>query len=64
MKSEADLSLLARQWGATAVPFGLVNANDWLESPAAQKALTCLTQTAALRSVTLLAGPTLCELRL
>jgi general secretion pathway protein A len=57
MKSEADLSLLARQWGATAVPFGLVNANDWLESPAAQKALTCLTQTAALRSVMLLAGP-------
>jgi type II secretory pathway predicted ATPase ExeA len=57
MKSEADLSLLARQWGATAVPFGLVNANDWLESPGAQKALTCLTQTAALRSVMLLCGP-------
>src|SRR6266571_3383012 len=57
MKSEADLSLLARQWGATSVPFGLVNANDWLESPGAQKALTCLTQTAALRSVMLLCGP-------
>jgi len=57
MKSEADLSLLARQWGATSVPFGLVNANDWLESPGAQKALSCLTQTAALRSVMLLCGP-------
>jgi len=57
MKSEVELSLLARQWGATAVPFGLVNANDWLESPGAQKALTCLTQTAALRSVMLLCGP-------
>jgi type II secretory pathway predicted ATPase ExeA len=57
MKNEIDLSLLARQWGATAVPFGLVNANDWLESPSAQKALGCLTQTAALRSVMLLCGP-------
>jgi type II secretory pathway predicted ATPase ExeA len=57
MKSEVELSLLARQWGATAVPFGLVNANDWLESPDAQKALTCLTQTAALRSVMLLCRP-------
>lgn len=57
MKSETDLSLLARQWGATAVPFGLVNANDWLESPGAHKALDCLTQTAALRSVMLLCGP-------
>lgn len=57
MQSEADLSLLARQWGATAVPFGLVNANDWLESSSAQQALNCLTQTAALRSVMLLSGP-------
>ena len=57
MKSETDLSLLARQWGATAVPFGLVNADDWWESPSAQKALSCLTQTAALRSVMLLSGP-------
>jgi len=57
MPSEPHLSLLARQWGATAVPFGLVNAQDWLESPGAQKALTCLTQTAALRSVMLLCGP-------
>ena len=54
MKSEAELSLLARQWGATAVPFGLVNANDWLETAGAQQALNCLSQTAALRSVLLL----------
>jgi general secretion pathway protein A len=57
MSTEAQLSLLARQWGATAVPFGLVNAQDWLETPGAQKALTRLTQTAALRSVMLLSGP-------
>jgi general secretion pathway protein A len=57
MKSEADLSLLARQWGATAVPFGLVNANDWLETTGSQQALNCLSQTAALRSVLLLSGP-------
>jgi type II secretory pathway predicted ATPase ExeA len=57
MNSEAQLALLARQWGATAVPFGLVNPNDWLETPGAQKALTSLSQTAALRSVMLLSGP-------
>jgi type II secretory pathway predicted ATPase ExeA len=57
MKSETQLPLLARQWGATAVPFGLVNAQDWLETPAAQHALNCLSQTAALRSVLLLSGP-------
>ena len=57
MHSETDLSLLARQWGATAVPFGLVNANDWLETAGAQQTLTCLSQTAALRSVLLLSGP-------
>ena len=57
MKSEAQLSLLARQWGASAVPFGLVNAQDWLETPEAQKALSCLDQSAALRSVMLLSGP-------
>ena len=51
MPSETQLSLLARQWGATAVPFGLVNAQDWLESPAARQLVTLLDQTAALRSV-------------
>ncbi len=57
MKSEAQLSLLARQWGASAVPFGLVNTQDWLETPTAQQALSCLSQSAALRSVLLLSGP-------
>lgn len=57
MKSDTDLSLLARQWGASAVPFGLVNSNDWLESTEALKALGALNQTAALRSVMLLSGP-------
>jgi general secretion pathway protein A len=57
MKSEAQLSLLARQWGASAVPFGLVNAQDWLETPGAQQALTALHHAAALRSVLLLSGP-------
>jgi len=57
MKSEEPLWVLARQWGATAVPFGLVNAQDWLSSPEAQRAVSCLDQTAALRSVMLLSGP-------
>jgi type II secretory pathway predicted ATPase ExeA len=57
MHNEAQLSLLARQWGATAVPFGLVNPNDWLETAGAQRALNSLSQTAALRSVMLLSGP-------
>ena len=56
MKNEMDLSLLARQWGATAVPFGLVNPNDWLDTPGAQKALSALNQSSALRSVLLLCG--------
>ena len=50
-----------RSWPAngvrTAVPFGLVNGQDWLETPGAQKAWTALNQTAALRSVMLLSGP-------
>jgi len=57
MKSDAQLCLLARQWGASAVPFGLVNAQDWLETPGAQQALTALHHAAALRSVFLLSGP-------
>jgi type II secretory pathway predicted ATPase ExeA len=52
--AEADRSLLARRWGATAVPFGLVNAQDWLDTPAAQAARTAVSHTAALRSVLLL----------
>lgn len=56
MKNEMDLSLLARQWGATAVPFGQANPSDWLDTPSAQKVLSALNQSAALRSVLLLSG--------
>jgi len=52
-----ELSLLARQWGASAVPFGELSAQAWLETPQTQRALTLLDQTATLRSVMLLAGP-------
>jgi type II secretory pathway predicted ATPase ExeA len=52
-----ELSLLARQWGATAVPFGELSTPAWLETPQSQRALDLLDQTATLRSVMLLAGP-------
>jgi type II secretory pathway predicted ATPase ExeA len=52
-----DLLLLARQWGATAVPFGELSAQAWLDTPQSQRALALLEQTASLRSVLLLAGP-------
>ena len=52
-----DLSLLARQWGATAVPFGELSSQAWLETPAGQRTLGLLQQTATLRSVLLLSGP-------
>jgi type II secretory pathway predicted ATPase ExeA len=52
-----ELSLLARQWGATAVPFGEPSPEAWLETPQNQRALALLDQTATLRSVMLLAGP-------
>jgi type II secretory pathway predicted ATPase ExeA len=52
-----ELSLLARQWGATAVPFGERSSEAWLETPQNQRALSLLDQTATLRSVMLLAGP-------
>ena len=52
-----ELSLLARQWGATAVPFGELSSEAWLETPPGQRALALLDQTATLRSVMLLAGP-------
>jgi len=48
---------LARQWGATAVPFGELSAEAWLETPVGQRALGLLQQTATLRSVLLLSGP-------
>jgi len=52
-----DLSLLARQWGATAIPFGQLTPEAWLDTPQTQRARALLDQTAALRSVMLLAGP-------
>lgn len=52
-----ELALLARQWGATAVPFSELSTEAWLETPQNQRALTLLDQTATLRSVLLLAGP-------
>ena len=51
-----DLALLARQWGATAVPFTELPPNAWLATPQTQRALVLLEQTATLRSVMLLAG--------
>ncbi len=51
-----DLALLARQWGATAVPFTDQPTDAWLATPQTQRALVLLDQTASLRSVMLLAG--------
>jgi type II secretory pathway predicted ATPase ExeA len=51
-----ELALLARQWGATAVPFGESTTEAWLTTPQTQRALGLLEQTATLRSVLLLAG--------
>jgi len=53
----ADLGLLARQWGASAVPFADMSAEAWLETPAGQRAWSLLQQTATFRSVLLLSGP-------
>lgn len=52
-----ELALLARQWGATAVPFGELIPEAWLDTPQTQRVHGLLDQTAALRSVMLLAGP-------
>ena len=52
-----ELSLLARQWGLTGVPFGQLSAEAWLETPLTQRAVNLLLQSASLRSVMLLAGP-------
>ena len=52
-----ELSLLARQWGASALPFGELTPEAWLDTPQTQRARTLLDQTATLRSVMLLAGP-------
>jgi general secretion pathway protein A len=52
-----DLSLWARQWGASSVPFGELSADAWLETPTGQRAWGLLQQTATFRSVMLLSGP-------
>ena len=52
-----DLYLLARQWGASALPFGELTPEAWLDTPQTQRACALLDQTATLRSVMLLAGP-------
>jgi len=57
MKNTSNPDLWARQWGATAVPFGELSADAWLETPAGQRAWSLLQQTAAFRSVMLLSGP-------
>jgi type II secretory pathway predicted ATPase ExeA len=51
-----DLCLLARQWGATAVPFTELTTQAWLATPQTQRAQALLERAAALRSVLLLAG--------
>lgn len=51
-----ELALLARQWGATAVPFSELTPEAWLATPQSQRVLALLEQTATLRSVLLLAG--------
>lgn len=55
--SAQKLQLLARKWGATAVPFSQLSDQSWLETPQNRRALELLDQSAALRSVMLLAGP-------
>lgn len=57
MTSDTDLQHLARQWGASHVPFAPLSDKDWLETPAVQQAFTHLSQCATLRSVMLLSGP-------
>lgn len=62
MKKTTDLSThklktYARQWGAKAVPFEGVDANSWIHTPALERAWELLEQTAALRGVMFLAGP-------
>jgi general secretion pathway protein A len=52
-----DLSLLARQWGASTVPFGELSTEAWLETTTGQRAWALLQQTATFRSVMLLSGP-------
>jgi general secretion pathway protein A len=56
VNTQTDLQHLARQWGASHVPFAPLSEQDWLDTPGVQKAFAHLTQTAMLRSVMLLCG--------
>ena len=51
-----DLALLARPWGATAVPFTELPNDAWLATPQIERALALLDRAATLRCVLLLAG--------
>jgi type II secretory pathway predicted ATPase ExeA len=51
-----ELELYARNWGATAVPFGPLSELQWVSVPAQERAITLLNQTVALRGVMLLSG--------
>lgn len=56
MKSP-DLQRLARQWGASDVPFGQSTAAEWLDTPELLQARRHFDHTAALRSTLLVSGP-------
>jgi type II secretory pathway predicted ATPase ExeA len=51
-----ELDTYARNWGATAVPFGPLSQMQWVSIPSQQRALCLLNQTVALRGVMLLSG--------
>jgi type II secretory pathway predicted ATPase ExeA len=51
-----ELDAFARNWGATAVPFGPLSDLQWLNIPSQQRAWSLLNQTVALRGVMLLSG--------
>lgn len=51
-----ELEAYARNWGATAVPFGPLSDLQWVNIPSQQRALSLLNQTVALRGVMLLSG--------
>jgi type II secretory pathway predicted ATPase ExeA len=51
-----ELDAFARNWGATAVPFGPLSDLQWINIPSQQRAWSLLNQTVALRGVMLLSG--------
>lgn len=53
----AELQRLAREWGATDVPFSQSSSNEWLDTPQVQGVRRHLDHAAALKSVLLLCGP-------